>query len=331
MAADLLPGTHSVQHARFRSMGSEAHVVVVDGPASLVARARTRLGQLEASWSRFIPTSEISTCNDLAGTPVPVSAETALLIDTAIEGWHLSAGRFDPTVLGDVLRAGYEVTFERLHDPLDGPRPAAPMLRQGCGEIEIERHFDGTAVITLRDGVGFDPGGVGKGLAADLVADELMAAGAGGACVNVGGDLAVRGLGPHGGGWTITIDGPGVDDAPLTSVALARGAVATSTTARRRWNTAGGTRHHLIDPLTGEPSTSDVAQVTVIAATAWSAEVLAKASLLRGRRGVFDLLDDRAHAGLAVTDDGAVLATPSLRRFTDGEAAIRIHGTGEAA
>ena len=332
MAADLRPGTREVHHARFRSMGSDAHVVVVDGWPSLLSGARRRLGQLEACWSRFIPTSEISTCNRLAGTPVWVSADTALLIDTAIEGWHLSAGRFDPTVLGDVLRAGYDLSFDELDGRPDWLRPAAPMLRRGCGEIVIERHPDGTAIVTMPDGIGFDPGGVGKGLAADLVVEELLAAGARGAMANLGGDLAVRGVGPHGGGWTITVEGPSVDDPPVTDVALACGAVATSTTARRRWMADGVSRHHLIDPLTGEPSESDVVQVTVLAATAWAAEVLAKTSLLRGRMGVFDLLDDRRHAGLAVTDDGAVMTTPSLARFTGaGDDTVRIHGTQEAA
>lgn len=331
MAADLRPGTREVHHARFRSMGSEAHVIVVDGGPSLLSIARRRLGQLEAAWSRFIPTSEISDCNRLAGTPVWVSADTALLIDTAIEGWHLSAGRFDPTVLGDVLRAGYDRDFDELGDRSERMRPAAPMLRRGCEEIAVERHPDGTAIVTIPEGIGFDPGGVGKGLAADLVVDALMAAGAAGACVNVGGDLAVRGVGPHGGGWTITIEGPSVDDPPVADVALACGAVATSTTARRRWMADGVSRHHLIDPLTGEPSASDIVQVTVLAATAWAAEVLAKSSLLRGRLGVFDLLDDRHHAGLAVADDGALLTTASLAQFTGGDDAVRIHGTEEAA
>ena len=60
--------------------------------------------------------------------------------------------------------------------------------------------------------------------------------------------------------------------------------------------------------------------------------MLAKTSLLRGRMGVFDLLDDRRHAGLAVTDDGAVMTTPSLARFTGAaDDSVRIHGAQEAA
>jgi hypothetical protein len=48
--------------------------------------------------------------------------------------------------------------------------------------------------------------------------------------------------------------------------------------------------------------------------------------------GVFDLLDDRRHAGVAVTDDGTVMTTPSLARFTGGgDEAVRVHGSQEAA
>ena len=58
--------------------------------------------------------------------------------------------------------------------------------------------------------------------------------------------------------------------------------MATSTTLRRRWVVGGVERHHLIDPRTGTPSTSDLALVAVVAGSAWMAEVLAKGVLLRG-------------------------------------------------
>ena len=42
----------------------------------------------------------------------------------AVEGWWLSGGAFDPTVLGAVLRAGYDRSFETLDDDAP-PHPAA--------------------------------------------------------------------------------------------------------------------------------------------------------------------------------------------------------------
>ena len=62
----------------------------------------------------------------------------------------------------------------------------------------------------------------------------------------------------------LSIDHPHVP-VPLALVGLADGGVATSTSLCRRWTVGGEVRHHLIDPRTGEPSTSDLALVTVVA------------------------------------------------------------------
>ena len=48
-------------------MGTEVHVVVVDGDPGLLDRARAAIERLEAKWSRFRPTSELSQLNRAAG------------------------------------------------------------------------------------------------------------------------------------------------------------------------------------------------------------------------------------------------------------------------
>ena len=57
--------------ARFPVMGTTAHVVVVadDGgdADALVETAAARLDELEARWSRFLPTSEVSRLNAAGG------------------------------------------------------------------------------------------------------------------------------------------------------------------------------------------------------------------------------------------------------------------------
>ena len=131
-----------------------------------------------------------------------------------------------------------------------------PLNLNGPDDITI----DG-AEVTLPEGIGFDPGGIGKGVAADIVSDEAIMAGADGVCINIGGDLRVRGIGPSGEGWTIAIDHPHRSEA-LARVGLSDGAVATSTTLRRRWLIDGEPQHHLIDPRTGVSSTSGIAYAT---------------------------------------------------------------------
>jgi len=289
-------------------MGSDAHVIVV-GDADLLDVARRRIDQLESRWSRFRPDSEVCELTRRAGVAVEVSSDTRLLVQRSIDAWRLSGGAFDPTVLGAVIRAGYDRSFDELPAATAG---GTSFLLIGCSDIEI----DGTAV-RLPAGTGFDPGGIGKGLAADLVVSELLAAGATGACVNLGGDLRAAGSSPDGDGWTCAIRHEW-SNGSLVHVGVADGAVATSTTLRRSWLVDGVKRHHLIDPATGYPSTTDLTSATVIAGEAWQAEVLAKAVLLRGSQHPFDLIEGSGAVALIVDDLGRVRGSEGFQAFHSG-------------
>ena len=288
----------------FHAMGSEAHVIVEGGCEQLADEARRRLFDLEQRWSRFLPNSEVNLLNSAAGQPVFVSAETVLLVERAIEAWRITGGAFDPTVLGDVIRAGYDRTFGEI-----GSTPTSSELVIGCTDIAIDGHE-----VRLPAGTGFDSGGIGKGLAADLVAVEVMAAGAHGVCVNLGGDLRVLGTSSDR-SWTVAVEHPSFAE-PIAQVGLEHGAIATSTTLKRRWLVGEEERHHLIDPHTGMPSTTDLTFATVIAGEAWIAEVMAKAVLLRGSDRAFDLLNEEHAAALVVNDQGAILLSAGFAAFT---------------
>ena len=290
---------------RFSAMGSDAHVVVVGGAPTLADAARRRIEALEDRWSRFRASSEVSACNRLAGTPVVVSAETAALVARSIDAWRLTEGTFDPTVLGAVIRAGYDRT---LDDVRAAPAPGESDLVLGCAGIEVRGNS-----VRLSAGTGFDPGGIGKGFAADLVVSELMAAGAEGACVGLGGDVCVAGAAAHGDTWTVAVDYPELAH-PIALLGLRAGGVATSTTLRRNWELDDHVVHHLIDPRTGRSSDSDVVFATVVAGQAWAAEALAKDLLVRGSLRV---LDEAAPGtvGLTVDRDGRITASPALRAY----------------
>ena len=302
----------AVAERRVRAMGSDAHLVIVGGADRVIDDAERRIEHLERLWSRFIETSDVCELNRHAGDEVVVSDETALLVARAIEAWRLTGGGFDPTVLGAVLRAGYDVSFEAMPD---NKSASSSNLLTGCTDIEVNGRS-----VRLPAGSGFDPGGIGKGLAADIVIGEVLAAGARGACVNLGGDLRVAGENPQGGAWTIAIEHPSSPD-PIALVGLDAGAVATSTTLRRRWIVDGQQRHHLIDPATGEPSDSDLELSTVIAGEAWIAEVLAKAVLLRGSQRAFDIIDGSGVQALTIDIAGVIRITPGFQQFT-GAAAL---------
>ena len=297
---------------RFRAMGTDVHVVIVGARPGMPEMTRRFLEDLEGRWSRFRSTSEISMLNALAGLPVRVSTETLVLVELALEGADRTAGRYDPTVLGAVLRAGYDRSFEHLP-----PVPASngSTLEQGYERIAVDH---AASTVTVPAGVGFDPGGIGKGYAADLLVEELLALGAAGACANLGGDLRVQGEPPSGGPWAVAVEHP-LAGSPVALVGLREGAVATTSQAKRAWGSPDDRRHHLIDPATGRPADGGVLSATVVASEAWLAEVLAKAAFLSGVRGGLELFDATGTDGLLFDDQGSMHRSAGFERFTQVE------------
>ncbi len=261
-------------------MGTTAHVLVGGIDATeLTETAGHLLHDLEQAWSRFLPDSEISRLN--RRETMVVSPSTLDLVTKALQGHALTDGRFDPTLGDRLIELGYDRSFDRLAldpgtgtGPDEGERPRRyghPFsVANDAARIEIDAV---RSSVLLPLGTSFDPGGIGKGLAADIVSRRLLQRGATGVMVNVGGDLRVRGRPPEGDRWTISIREPAVADKPLATVQLLDGAVATSTTARRRW---ADDRHHLIDPDTDLP-TGGPLLTTVVAGAGWWAEVAATA------------------------------------------------------
>ncbi|MFT4264127.1 MAG: FAD:protein FMN transferase [Nocardioides sp.] len=282
-------------------------MVLVGGTATDLAFAERRLSDLEEVWSRFRPTSELVRLN--AERSIDVREETFDLIRYAVEAWQWTGGLFDPTVHDAVVHAGYDRTFDRIRDApaSPGPQPAVP----GCAGITLEGRR-----VTLPDGVRLDLGGIGKGRAADLLAVELCDRGVAGACVSVGGDVRVTGAPPPAvGTWAIAVEDPRNPTRQQTIVGLDQGGIATSSRLKRRWRSGTAAAHHLIDPATAQPASGDTDAVTVIAAQAMWAEVVAKAVVVGGSRRGIQLLDTTALAGLLTLADGSSVRTNSFERF----------------
>ncbi len=265
--------TNTIQCETWQAMGTSVTIEVAGSP-DLVGVARQRIDQLENLWSRFLPGSDISRANATRGIPVDVHADTRLLVGQAIHACSLTGGRYDPTVHDALVEAGYGLSFEQITSTPGSPastpdRKAAP----GVDGIVVD---DELGSITLSPSTGFDPGGIGKGLAADLVADELLTAGATSIFVSVGGDIRVMGDKPR----LIDVWEATVSADRITQIELGDGAVATSTDQKRTWGQGPNRAHHIIDPTTGRPADTSAALVTTITAEAWWAEALATQLML---------------------------------------------------
>jgi FAD:protein FMN transferase len=274
-------------------MGTTCEVNLVGGDDGLLDLARRRVEELEGRWSRFRDDSEITRLNSRSGLPTGLTADGYLLVDHAVAAWRWTAGRYDPTVLESIVAAGYDRSFEQLEErtPAGGPRPAP-----GCAGVCLDPQL---RAVTLPPGVGIDPGGIGKGLAADLVVELLLDEGAAGVCVSLGGDGRVAGEPPDD-GWRVGIGNPYETSELLAVVRLSDHGIATSSRLMRRWRSGGLERHHLLDPRTGCSIDNGLDAVTVIAADAWLAEVLTKAAFVAGAAEGARLLTQLGAAGLLV-------------------------------
>lgn len=222
--------------------------------------------------TRFEPESELSRVNSTPGLWVSVSPELEELLHVGLDAFEQSGGLVHIGVLPALRAAGYTRTFsegptEPSPDGATPPPPLPELLQVQPGRAKLAR------------GAAIDLGGIAKGWLADRCAERL----GGNALVNFGGDLCARGPGTTGEGWPV-----GFGDRTLL---LQDKGAATSGIVKRSW---GEGLHHLIDPRTGLPSTTDLEEISVLARTGTEAEVLAKTALLMGRDAAAGWLEGRA-------------------------------------
>jgi FAD:protein FMN transferase len=290
--------TGGVVTHQITAMGAPAELMIIGGAGpALLEWAVERLGQLEACWSRFLPDSELRDLERYAGTgDVPASADLVDAIGRALSLWYVTDGLFDPTVRRSLEAIGYDRTFRQV-PPTGPPLVNVPRPTRGCNGVNVDRE---QSTVRLPEGVTLDLGGVGKGLAADLVATGLVQRGAAGACVGLGGDVRVAGSPLDGHTWRIQVEHPLDESRTLCTRALSDEAIVTSTTRFRRWSRGGKALHHVIDPSTGAPAMNGVTAVVAQADEAWWAEGIAKAALVAGVERGLRLLERLGLAAVIV-------------------------------
>lgn len=244
----------------FAAMGTSCSLFAAESTAIALLKAEFWVRRLAVRLTRFDERSELSALNRSAGRWTAVSTDLEALLRESLRAHDLSGGLVNIAVLPSMLAAGYTRPLSRgaTAAALESANPAPPL--PGVLEITAGR-------ARLAPNVGIDLGGIAKGWMADRLAERMGS----NVLVNLGGDLRARGGGPDGAGWPVALGD--------TTLLLAGHGAATSSVLRRRW---GEGLHHLIDPRTGLPAATGLVEVSVIAATAVDAEIVAKAALIGG-------------------------------------------------
>lgn len=282
----------------FRSLGGQISIQAEgEGSEEAIAAAGEIILDLHDRLTRFEPESELCRLNADPRDSVPASGLMIRFAELVREAGEQTGGLVDATLIDQIEKAGYVQSI----DPDAGFVSASPASNHespapSAGDWSKVTVDGATSSVVRPPGVKLDSGGLGKGLAADLVAEHLKDFETWG--VVCAGDL--RFGGKSGSARRIDITSPDGTGRVIAEFTAPAGAVATSGVTRRSWEVDSGRSHHLIDPRTGRPAQTGLLQVTAVAPTAAEAEIRAKAALLSGPEEASEWLPD---GGAIVNED----------------------------
>jgi FAD:protein FMN transferase len=249
-------------------------IVVTNPEALAVARlgVDAELDAVEAAASRFRADSEITLLATSEGRPTEVSELLADLLDAALTAARQTGGDVDPTVGAAMVALGADGDTADLRVE---PRAASIRMIADWSMVTLKGR-----VVTVPKGIQLDLGATAKAVTADHCARIAHDATGSGVLVNLGGDIATAGPAPES-GWQVLVRD--ADGDPEDVVALAGGgAMATSSTLRRRWRRGPDEWHHILDPHTGHSADPVWRTVSVAAATCYAANTVSTAAIVRG-------------------------------------------------
>jgi FAD:protein FMN transferase len=281
-----------------------ATVVGIDS-IDLAERCLDLVEKFESLWSRFIPTSDISRLNSANGQPTAVDERTLTLIHHMIAGHQATDGAYNPTRLPLQIAAGDAsslINDNRTELPAD-----ATVFSQLSG---IHVFHDGK--VSLPRGMTLDAGGIGKGLAADLILQFALEQGAQAACINLGGDMAINTGDSI--GWDVEILSPIDHGVVLDTVRISVGGVATSSLFARQ-RTSAGINSHLFSNSAAHDTQHTVGATVIVNSAAWS-EAWTKYAILSNPAQAVNTLTSTGLAAMLVSADGHTTRTESWKTFT---------------
>jgi thiamine biosynthesis lipoprotein len=266
--------------------------------------AEDELTRLDAALARTRAGSDVYTLNHTGSVR---SAALAELCARANELAAETGGLFDVTVAPVLALWGFGENTGDLRVP-DGAALAEALSRVGYERLSVDG--DGETVrLALPAQVDF--GGVAKGFAADRLLRLLDRTG--GAVLDLGGDVALRGTRDDGSRWRVAIRDPADAGAYLGVLETTDVCVMTSGVYERYFEQDGVRYHHILDPRTGYPADSGVVSATVVCESGVRADALATACCAAGADAALRLRETLADVVpfdlILVTDDARVLYT----------------------
>ena len=240
----------------------------------------SEINRIDALMSMYKKSSDVAKINSAkAGETVTVSEDTYKVIKTALSISEMSGGAFDITVAPVTVL--WDFGAEKPSVPMDSEIEEA-LSKVDYKAIEL---CDNNTVVKRNDGTMIDLGGAAKGYAGDCAVKAAEKYSLIGGIIDLGGNILCFGENPKSdnGKWTVGIQVPFSPAGTYEKVVeISHGAVVTSGTYQRYFDSGGKKYHHIIDPKTGYPANRAYDSVTVVLNNSLEADCLATAAYVMG-------------------------------------------------
>ncbi len=269
--------------------------------------AKNEIEKLEKIISVTNPQSEVYKINNSDALSIPVSEETASIIDFSLKTAELTDGAFNP-FLYPITKAWGFTTKEYKVPPATTLASLLPLTDYKAAKLS-----DGS--LKLKAGMQLDFGGIGKGWAGDKALKALRESGIKSAILDLGGNIQLLGAKPDGSDWNIGLRNPFENEtSPVISLKLSDCAVITSGGYERFFTGDDGKKYiHIFDSKTGLPVNNRLVSVTIIAKEGKTGDALSTALFVMGKEAAVDFWKKSDNFEMIIIcEDKSILYTKPL-------------------
>lgn len=262
--------------------------------------------------SRFDQNSELSKINSFLGEKQKASKEILYLAEQALFFYGQSEGMFDPRILDNLEKIGYDKDFPGI---FEGNDLRIEELKVVEGKLEDDLKIflrkgkrEGSVLFKKR----MDFTGIAKGYITDMVCEFLEREGWEDFMVDSGGDLSFRGANEKGMQWLAEVEGVSAEKILISSKG---NSIATSGVSRRKWRKGNSRVHHLANPKDPQNFSFETRSVTVIREKCTEADAWAKIIFLLGKEKGLELANKKGLACLILVYNGTAIVSQPMKDF----------------
>lgn len=284
------------------AMGTEYSVAIVCDTFNVAEKIYKEIEKdiraYEETFSRFIPTSELSTINE--NKKMIVTSPFLEVTKKAYDLFAKTKGIFNPLV--QISRLGYNQTFSKLTNETNLDNDSLYDIDFSTVIIDEKK-----SCIELQPGQKLDYGGFLKGFLAEKLAKKIKTYSESitGVIVNLGGDIYTLGRDEHQNKFTFNIYNP-VFPNQIIDIELENQSLATSGIYKRVWKNGGNTVNHILNKTGDKNPETDIISVSVIHPCGAKSEAYTKMFFSIDHHQVQEILGEKI-SFILIKKDGEVV------------------------